>query len=111
MRKTGSNLYMYDFSVDYNIIVVRHRIMFKFIKQAFISLLSFSGSLDCLAKLSDQTKCISLNNEPCLTRPSLTLTLIMGLRWCNRSYRRTFDDLSSPIFVPNKTKDVNLNLF
>lgn len=71
MRKTGSNLYMYDFSVDYNIIVVRHRIMFKFIKQAFISLLSFSGSLDCLAKLSDQTKCISLNNEPCTGTPTL----------------------------------------
>ena len=37
--------------------------MFRFIKQVFVALLSFNGSLD--------TKWISLNNEPCLTRPTL----------------------------------------
>lgn len=40
-----------------------NKMMFKFIKQAFIVLLRFSGSLD--------TKCISLDNEPCLVRPTL----------------------------------------
>ena len=39
--------------------------MFKFIKQHFIVLLSFSGLLARVAKVSDRTKCISLNNEPC----------------------------------------------
>ena len=34
-----------------------NKIMLKFVKQAFISILNFSGSL---------------NNEPCLTRPTLT---------------------------------------
>ena len=37
--------------------------MFRLIKQVFIALLSFSGSLT--------TKCVSLNNEPCMIRPTL----------------------------------------
>ena len=37
--------------------------MFKFIKQKFIALLNFIVSL--------ATKCISLNDEPCLFRPAL----------------------------------------
>ena len=40
--------------------------MFKFIKQVFISLISFGGSLARVATASDCTKCISLNSEPCL---------------------------------------------
>ena len=44
--------------------------MFKFIKQVFIPL-SFNGSLSPVAKGSVQTKCIPLNNEPCLARPTL----------------------------------------
>ena len=39
--------------------------MFKFIKQTFIALLSFSGSLT--------TKCLSLNYEPCIARPTIDL--------------------------------------
>ena len=37
--------------------------MFRLIKQVFIALPSFSGFL--------ATKCVSLNNEPCMTRPTL----------------------------------------
>ena len=37
--------------------------MLKFIKQAFIALLSFNWSL--------ATECISLNDEPCLVRSNL----------------------------------------
>ena len=37
--------------------------MFRFIKNMFIGLLSFSGSL--------ATKCLLLNNEQCKTRPFL----------------------------------------
>ena len=43
--------------------------MFIIIKQAFIALLSFSSSLACVANV--QTKFISLNNEPCMVRPTL----------------------------------------
>ena len=45
--------------------------MLKFIKQAFVLLLSFIGSLARVAKVSDRTKCVSLNNEPWLARPTL----------------------------------------
>ena len=44
--------------------------MFKFIK-AFIVWLGFTGSLARIAKVSDHTKCVSLNNESCLARPNL----------------------------------------
>ena len=37
--------------------------MFSFIKQIFLVFLSFSSSL--------ATKCVSLNNEPCMARPTL----------------------------------------
>ena len=37
--------------------------MFSFIKQVFIVLLGFSESL--------ATKCVSLNDEPCIFRPTL----------------------------------------
>ena len=40
--------------------------MFSLIKQAFIVLLSFSESLAC-----NQTKCLSLNEESCMVRPTL----------------------------------------
>ena len=45
--------------------------MLKIVKQAFTSLLSFSGSLVRVAKVSDRSKCISPNNEPCLARLTL----------------------------------------
>ena len=38
--------------------------LFGLIEQVFIELLSLSGSL--------ATKCVSLNNEPCMIRPTLT---------------------------------------
>ena len=41
-----------------------YKILFKFTKQGLIVLLSFSGSLARIAKVSDRTKCILLNNEP-----------------------------------------------
>ena len=45
--------------------------MLKFIKLALIALLSFRESLARVAKVSDRTKCISLNNDTCLARPTL----------------------------------------
>ena len=45
--------------------------MFKFIEPSFFALLCFSGSLAWIAKVSDSTKYIFLNNEPCLVKPTL----------------------------------------
>ena len=45
--------------------------MFSLIKQVFIVLLSFSSSLAHVAKVSDQTKCLSLNDELYMARPTL----------------------------------------
>ena len=45
--------------------------MFELIKKASIALLSFSGSLESAVKIPDSTKYISLNNQPCITRPTL----------------------------------------
>ena len=45
--------------------------MFGFIKKMFIRLLSFSGSLASMANVSSFTTYISLNSQPCMTRPTL----------------------------------------
>ena len=42
--------------------------MFSLIKQVFILLLSFSSSL---VRVADRTKCLSLNDDPCMLRPTL----------------------------------------
>ena len=85
--------------------------MFTFINQVFISLLRFSGSL--------ATKCISLNNKPCLLEPPVIginlielhyYPFIIRLDICNGSCN-TLDDSSGRIYFPNKTEDVNLNVF
>ena len=90
MKQSGLSGYVlcglcgYDFSVDYNTIHInndvninkynmkkQYKIVFKFINQNFVELLSYSGSVAHIAKVSDQTKCTSSNNEPCLARPTL----------------------------------------
>ena len=45
--------------------------MFNLIKQVFIVLLSFRESL--------ATKCVSLNDEPCVVRPSLIDWVLLSL--------------------------------
>ena len=80
-----------------------------------IALLSFSRLLE--------TKCISLNNQPFINRPTITdlnldehdqglchypFMLILGR--CNGNCNAP-NHLSSRICVPNKTEDLNLNVF
>ena len=45
--------------------------MFSLIKQVFIVLQSFNESLARVAQVSNQTKCLSLNDKPCIVRPTL----------------------------------------
>ena len=70
-------MFCVSFTVDYdaidksNIINIhkyvmlkkQYKIMFRLIKQVLFALLPFSESL--------ATKCVSLNNEPCITRSTL----------------------------------------
>ena len=82
--------------------------MLGLIKQVFIVLFSFNESL--------ATKYVSLNNEPCMARPTLTdlnlvdvnyYPFIINLDKCSGSCNAV-DDLSTKICPPSKTKDVNL---
>ena len=82
--------------------------MFRLTEQVLLALLSFSGSL--------ATKCITLNNHACMTRPMLiNLTpdthnqklgyfqFMVILGRCDGSCN-IFDDLSSKMYFPNKFK-------
>ena len=110
---------MYNFSVDYDAIDKFDRlnihkylmfrnilniIMSRLIKQTFLVLLSFNGSL--------ATKCVSLNNNPCIARPvyinlnSLELNyylFMISLVKCNEMCN-VADDLSTKIYVSSKKK-------
>ena len=45
--------------------------MFRLIKEAFMALLSFSGSLASMVHVSNFTTCLSLSDQQCMTRPTL----------------------------------------
>ena len=85
--------------------------MFKFIKQTFTALLSFSESL--------ATKFISLNDYSTLVKPTLFdlnqnevhyCRFMVGLDWCNGTCN-VLDDAFGNACVHNKKKDVNLDAF
>ena len=68
--------------------------MFNPIKQIFIVPLRFSSSLACVAKVSDRTKCVSLNDKPCMVRSTLIdlnpvelkhYSIMISLDKCNES--------------------------
>ena len=97
--------------------------MFGLLKQVFIVLLRFSRSLASIDNVPDHAKFISLNNEQCMTQPTLINLhpnkYIQGLRYYPfgvNLYRcmgscNTLNDLSNRICFPNKTKDLNLSVF
>ena len=86
--------------------------MFNFIKQAFILLLRFIGSL--------ASNFMFLNDGSCSARP--TIINLNQNSLCYNSFKDrlggrfngsclTLDDLSSRICVPYKTENVKLNVF
>ena len=91
--------------------------MFGFIKEMFIRLLTR------IVNVSNHTKCISLDNQQCMTQPTLINLhpneYTQGLRYypfainLDRSVGscNTLDDLSNRICLLNKTEDLNLNVF
>ena len=85
--------------------------MFDVLRQVFIALLSFSRPL--------ATKCVTLNNEQCITQPFLIdlnpvelkyYPFMISLHKCSESCN-SVDDLSTEICVPSKTKKVNVKVF
>ena len=85
--------------------------MVGLIKQVFIVLLSFSESL-----ARDRTKCLFLNDEPCMVRPTLTdlnpaelkyYHFIISLDKCARSC----NVFSLKISISKETKDINVKVF
>ena len=86
--------------------------MFWFIKQGFISLLSFFSE-------SLATKCMSLNTEPCIARRTFIdlnpielnyYPFMISLDKCNERCN-VADHLSTKICVSSEKKDVNAEVF
>ena len=77
--------------------------MFSILKQVLIVLLSFSSSL--------ATKCVSLNDKPCMFRPTLIdlnpveLTYYLFMISLDKS-NGSYNVLSPKICVPKETKDI-----
>ena len=84
--------------------------MICLIKQAFTALLSFNRSL--------VTKCVLLNDEPCITRPAVidlnsvdfNYVCMISLGKCNGHFHAV-DEISTKICVPSRIKDVNVKVF
>ena len=82
----------------------------------FILLLSFSEFLAREANVSDQTKCLLLNDEPRMVRPTLInmnpveleyYPFAISLNKCSGSCNA----LSPKICAPKETKDMNVKAF
>ena len=83
----------------------------------------FIGLLTGIVNASNNTKCVSLNNQKCMTQPTLinlhpneysqelhyypfAIKLDRCVGSCN-----TLNDLSNKVCIPNKTEDLNLSVF
>ena len=78
--------------------------------------MSFSGFLARVAKVSDQTKCVSLNDKPCMVRSTLIdlnpiklkyYPFMISLDKCNGSC----NVFSPKICAPKETNDINVKVF
>ena len=83
----------------------------------------FIGLLTSIVNVSTHTKYISLNNQKCVTQITLInlhpnkysqgfhyYAFVVNLDRCIESCI-TFNDLSNRVYVPDKTEDLNLNVF
>ena len=83
----------------------------------------FSALLANIVNASNHTKCVSLSNRKCEIQPTLinlnrneysqefqNYPFAVKLDRCVRSCN-TLNDLSNNVYVPNKTEDLNLNVF
>ena len=81
------------------------------------------GLITSIVSGSNNTKCVSLSNQKCMTQPTLINSnpneysqqfhyhlFPVKLDTCVESFN-TLNDLSNKVCVPNKTEDLNLNMF
>ena len=72
-------------------------------------LLSFCGSLARVAKVSDRTKCLFLNDEPCMVRPTLIDRNLVELKYYSFMISLNKCNVLSPkVSVPKETKYINV---
>ena len=91
--------------------------MFEIITKMFIVLLT------SIVNASNHTKCILLNNQKCMTQPTL---INLRPNECSQELHyypfaakldrcvgscNTLNDLSNNVCVPNKTEDLNISVF
>ena len=83
----------------------------------------FIGFLAAIVNASNHTKCISLNNQHCITQSTVIYLhpnvcsqklcyypFPVKLHGCVGSCN-TLNDLSNIVYVPNETEDLNLSVF
>ena len=93
------------------------------IKRVFVGLLCFNKPLSSMANTPDHVTYICLNNQQCMTQPTLInlhlneyieglcyYPFVVNLDRCMVRYN-TLDDLSNKVCVPSKTEDLNLSVF
>ena len=79
--------------------------------------------LSSIVNASNHTKCVLLSNQKCMTQPTLInlhpneytqelhyYPFSVKLDRCVGSFN-TLNDLSNKVYVPNKSEDLNLNVF
>ena len=91
--------------------------MFGLIKKIFI------GLLTSIVNVFNHTKCVSKMNQKCMTQPIL---INLHPNECSQEFyyypfavkldrcvgsRDTLNDLSNKVCFPNKTEDLNVNVF
>ena len=97
--------------------------MLGIIMQALIGLLCFSKYVTMIINTPGHTKCISLNNQQCMTQSTLInfhpnkyievlcyYPFVVNLDRCMTSCN-AYNDLSNRLCVSNKTGDSDLNVF
>ena len=82
----------------------------------FIALLSFSSSLARVANVSNGTKCLFLNDEPCVAKPTLIDLNSVEFKYYPfmislNTFTGSFSVLSPKICVPKEIKDINVKTF
>ena len=78
--------------------------------------MTFSSSFSRVAKISDRTKCLFLNDKPCMFRPTLIDLNLYELKYYPfmnslNKFAGSCNVLSPKICVPKETKGINVKVF
>ena len=91
--------------------------MFRFIFRIFIGYWEFGDSI--ISNWKRPIKCLTLNNQPCQTRPNpvninsngtLFYLFTVAVNKCGGSYK-TINDPHAEVCVPKKVKNMNVKIF